>query len=157
MLMKFSFKSSGLGPRYPQPQNVSKQAIQTMLRARQPGTSGYMPQNQAIQSLQMIQKQRQTQMVRHRLQQQFHQQNPQSRLADTQGLYGNSVPGTNQPSGMMQISQCEYFESVLDYSKYFEYFKVFFRKLWHTCKKCLEDMREFCLKSDLWKMCGLLV
>ena len=75
-----------------------------MLRARQPGTSGYMPQ-QAMQSLQMIQKQRQQQMVRQRLQQQFHQQNQQSRLAETQGIYGNNVPGTNQPSGMMPISQ----------------------------------------------------
>ena len=76
-----------------------------MLRARQPGTGGYMPQQ--IQSLQMMQKQRQNQMVRHRLQQQFHQQNPQSRLADSQGLYGNNVPGASQSSGMMPISQCK--------------------------------------------------
>ena len=77
-----------------------------MLRARQPGTGGYMPQ-QAMQNLQLMQKQRQNQIVRHRLQQQFHQQNPQSRLADTQGLYGNSVPAANQSSGMMPISQCK--------------------------------------------------
>ena len=91
-----------MGPRYGSPHTTSKQAIQTMLRARQPGTSGYMPQ-QAIQSLQMIQKQRQ-QLVRQRLQQ-FHQQNQQSRLAETQGIYGNGVPGANQQSGMMPISQ----------------------------------------------------
>ena len=75
-----------------------------MLRARQPGTGGYMPQQ--IQNLAMMQKQRQNQMVRQRLQQ-LHQQNPQSRLADSQGLYGNSVPGANQSSGMMPISQCK--------------------------------------------------
>ena len=72
-----------------------------MLRSRQPGTSGYMPQ-QSMPNMQLFQKQRQQQMVRQRLQQQFHTQN---RMADNPGHYGNSVPGANPNTGMMSMSQ----------------------------------------------------
>ncbi|XP_060562886.1 mediator of RNA polymerase II transcription subunit 12-like protein [Ruditapes philippinarum] len=89
------------GPRFGASFPSSKQAIQTMLRSRQPGTSGYMPQQSMHTNMQLLQKQRQQQMVRHRLQQQY----SQNRMADNPGHYGNSVPGAAPSSAMMSMSQ----------------------------------------------------
>ena len=73
---------------------TSKQAIQTMLRSRQPGVSGYMPQ--PMMNSQSIQKQ----MVRQRL-----AALQSNRMIDGQaGMYGASNPS----SGMMSIGQSKY-------------------------------------------------
>ena len=83
------------GSRYPSSGfTTSKQAIQTMLRSRQPGVSGYMPQ--PMMNSQSIQKQ----MVRQRL-----AALQSNRMIDGQaGMYGASNPS----SGMMSIGQSKY-------------------------------------------------
>lgn len=86
------------GPRYANPnfpQN-SKEAIQSMLRARQPGSGpAYMPQTN-INNIQQNKL-----LIRQRLVQ---QRMPQPHLADT-GMYGGSMTGTSPGSGMMSMNQ----------------------------------------------------
>ncbi|XP_052783955.1 mediator of RNA polymerase II transcription subunit 12-like protein isoform X1 [Mya arenaria] len=88
------------GPRYTAPGFPStnpKQAIQSMLRNRQPGSGPFIPQQPM--TTQMMQKQ----LVRQRLQQTFHQQ---GRMGDNPGMYGNNIPSGN--TGMMPMSQGEF-------------------------------------------------
>lgn len=86
--------------RYPTP-SYSKQAIQTMLRARQPGAGAFMAQ-QPMMNAQSMQKH----LVRQRLAQ-IHS----NRMIEGQsGMYSGNMPGTNPNSSMMSMGQGMYMD-----------------------------------------------
>ncbi|XP_064639525.1 mediator of RNA polymerase II transcription subunit 12-like protein isoform X2 [Lineus longissimus] len=81
----------------------SKAALSTMLRARQPTTQSYMPNNpQQSMNMQMLHQSTRHQLIRQQLRVQ-QQQNNQRRLVDSQAMYGNQqMQGNQQPMPPMQ-------------------------------------------------------